>query len=52
LELPAGANGAKVAANMKDGVLEIRVPKLEPEKRNEVKIEIHWTLREREEQAA
>lgn len=41
LELPAGVDGKNAAANMKDGVLEIRIPKLEPAKRNEVKIEIH-----------
>lgn len=41
LELPAGVDASKADAKMKDGVLEIQLPKLERAKRREVNVEIH-----------
>ncbi len=40
LDLPTGVDGAKAAAKMKDGVLEIQLPKVESTKRREVNIRI------------
>ncbi len=41
LELPAEVDGSKAEAKMKDGMLEIQIPKLEHAKRREVSVEIH-----------
>lgn len=41
VELPAGVDTSKAEAKMKDGVLEIQLPKLERAKRREVSVEVH-----------
>jgi HSP20 family protein len=40
LTLPAHVDASKVSAKMKDGVLEITLPKTEPTKRRSVNVEI------------
>ena len=41
LELPAAVDDAKVEATMKNGILEIRLPKLEPAKQREIEVKAH-----------
>ncbi len=41
IELPAEVDAAKAQATMKDGLLEIQLPKAEGAKRREIKVEVH-----------
>lgn len=41
VDLPAEVDASKAQATMKDGLLEIKLPKAEQAKRREIKIEVH-----------